>query len=121
MSRRLHYYDSDYKYIPMTRTDYVKDGSKWKPIKSKKELISRNQSKLVLNNIGLPFEKSHRLEKRDKFGHNEKYDYFSSISPDGKNKSSWQIDFYTGHKNYIKNSKKYYYNKNYYIKHKKKK
>lgn len=116
---KLHYYDLDYKYIPMTKTDYVKHGKKWFPVSSEKRLISRRQASYVLDSHGLPFESSHRLEKRDRYGHNEKYDYFSSISPDKQKKSTWFVDFHGGHNNYMKNSKRYYYNKNYYRVHKK--
>ena len=119
MAKKLHYYDIDYKYIPMRKTEYVKRGKRWLPVKSEKELISRRQAGYILDPRGLPFESSHRLEKRDRYGHNEKYDYFQSISPDKSRKSSWFVDFHSGHNNYIKNSKKYYYNKRYYNSHKK--
>lgn len=41
MAKRLRYYDNDKKYIPMTRTNYVRFGSRWKVINEEKSLISR--------------------------------------------------------------------------------
>lgn len=63
MAKRLRYYDNDKKYIPMTHTNYVRFGSRWKVINEEKSLISRNQAKNILSKQGLPFERSHRLEK----------------------------------------------------------
>lgn len=111
MAKRLRYYDNDKKYIPMTHTDYVRFGSRWKVINEEKSLISRNQAKNILSKQGLPFERSHRLEKRDRWGHNEPVDTFSSISPDGRNKTTFQVDFKKGDENYIRLLRKSYYDK----------
>lgn len=119
MAKRLHYYDNDKKYIPMTHTDYVRIGSRWKVVGVEKCLISRNQAKNVLSKQGLPFERSHRLEKRDKYGHCEPVDTFSSISPDGRNKTSYQVDFKKGNENYIRMANKAFYDKMRYQKKKK--
>lgn len=108
MAKRLRYYDNDKKYIPMTHTDYVRFGSRWKVINEEKSLISRNQAKNILSKQGLPFERSHRLEKRDRWGHNEPVDTFSSISPDGRNKCTFQVDFKKGNENYERMARKSY-------------
>ena len=111
MAKRLRYYDNDKKYIPMTHTNYVRFGSRWKVINEEKSLISRNQAKNILSKQGLPFERSHCLEKRDRWGHNEPVDTFSSISPDGRNKTTYQVDFKKGDENYIRLLRKSYYDK----------
>ncbi len=111
MAKRLRYYDNDKKYIPMTHTNYVRYGSRWKVVSEEKSLISRNQAKNILSKQGLPFERSHRLEKRDRWGHNEPVDTFSSISPDGRNKTTFQVDFKKGDENYIRLLRKSYYDK----------
>ncbi len=111
MAKRLPYYDNNKPIIPMTKTDYVRRGGKWVEVNSETRNISRNQTKNVLSKQGLPFERSHRLEKRDRYGHNEPYDTFSSISPDGTQKSTWQVDFRQGHENYIRLARKSYYDR----------
>ena len=55
MAKRLRYYDNDKKYIPMTHTDYVRFGSRWKVINEEKSLISRNQAKNIFVQTGLAF------------------------------------------------------------------
>lgn len=100
MAKKVPYYSPDRKIYPMTKTDYVKRGSRWVEVSKETELISRNQTKYVLNKQGLPFERSHRLEKRDMYGHFEPYDTFSSISPDGLNKTTWYVDWVKGDDNY---------------------
>lgn len=112
---RLHYYDYDYEYIPMTKTDFNKVGSRWIVSKEEKKLISRRQSENVLSKIGLPFARSNRLTKTDMRTSNL-VDTFSSISPDGKNKTTWFVDFYSGGRNYIRNAKRAYSRKQYYKK-----
>lgn len=92
----------------MTHTNYVRFGSRWKVINEEKSLISRNQAKNILSKQGLPFERSHRLEKRDRWGHNEPVDTFSSISPDGRNKCTFQVDFKKGNENYERMARKSY-------------
>ncbi len=121
MAKRLPYWDNDRRIFPMTKTDYVKCGSKWVPVKQETSCISRNQTKYVLSKQGLPGERSHRLEKRNRYGHNEPYDTFSSIRCDGLKKSTWQVDFEQGNKNYIKLRNKHYYDKERYAKKKKNK
>lgn len=118
MAKRLPYYSSDKPIIPMTKTDYVLRNGRWTAVKSETTKISRNQTKNVLSKVGLPFERSHRLEKRDRYGHNEPYDTFSSISPDGMQKSTWQVDFRQGNENYVKLAHKSYYDKQRYKKRK---
>lgn len=104
-------YSDKHPHIPMTKTTYEKQGSKWKPTATENEVISREKARLILDKKGLPFEKSHRLEKRDRFGHNEPYDTFSSISPDGMKKSTWSVDFAKGLENYRKLQDKSYYDR----------
>ena len=86
MAKKIPYYSNDRKLFPMTKTEYVKRGSRWFPVAREQEMISRKQAGYVLDKRGLPFERSHRLEKRDRYRHNEPYDTFSSISPDGQKK-----------------------------------
>lgn len=108
-----HYsvYSNKHPHIPLTRTDYVKQGGKWKPINVENETISEERASLTLADAGLPFERSHRHEKRDRFGHSRKWDTFSSISPDGDQKTTWQVDFAKGDENYRKLAKKSYYDR----------
>lgn len=105
-NKRLPYYHEDKQYIPMTKTTFKKRGSKWVETDTDKSVISRKQASWVLDKHGLPCERSHRLEKRDKFGHSEKYDTFSSISPDGSTKVQYEVDFRKGHENYVKAARK---------------
>ena len=119
MSKHFKAYDPRHKHIPMTKTEYVKVGSKWMKVKTEKEIISNQQASWVLSKSGLPGERSHRLEKRDRFGHSRSYDTFSSISPDGKKKSTWFVDFAQGDKNYHKLLDKAYYDRMRYKKRKK--
>lgn len=102
MAHKIPYYSNDRQIIPMTQTDYVKRGSRWVAVSSETQNISRNQSKMILDKKGLPFERSHRLEKRDKYKHDNPYDTFSSISPDGLRKSTWHVDFAKGDENYLR-------------------
>ena len=105
-------YSTDHKHIPMTRTDYVKQGSKWKQVgEPEKSIISRNQAQMTLDSRGLPFESSHRFIKRDRYGHSYPYDTFSSISPDRANKTVWNVDFAQGDKNYNKLARKSFYDR----------
>lgn len=108
MAKKVPYYSNDRKLFPMTKTEYLKSGSKWIPVSKESEFISRKQAGYVLDKRGLPFERSHRLEKRDKYRHNEPYDTFSSISPDGRQKSEWYVDWNTGHENYIQAARRSY-------------
>lgn len=108
MAKKIPYYSNDRKLFPMTKTEYVKSGSKWIPVRQEKELISRKQVGYVLDKHGLPFERSHRLEKRDRYRHDEPYDTFSSISPDGQQKSEWYVDFVKGNNNYLRLSRQSY-------------
>lgn len=101
-TKKVSVYSSKHRHIPMTKTDYVKVGGKWKPINVEHDVISREQAGWILGNAGLPFERSHRLEKKDRYGHNNPYDTFSSISPDGKQKTKWQVDFAEGERNFSK-------------------
>lgn len=110
-TKRLPYYHKDKRYIPMTKTTFVKRGSRWIPTNTETDVLSREQASWVLDKRGLPCERSHRLEKRDRFGHNEKYDTFSSISPDGKTKVQYQVDFARGREKYNKLARKSYYDK----------
>lgn len=50
MAKRLRYYDNDKKYIPMTHTDFVRFGSRWKVINEEKSLISRIRRKTFCPN-----------------------------------------------------------------------
>ena len=116
--RKNSVYSDDQKHIPMTVTRYDKKGKGWVKRSEEKKLISRNQAKVVLDKRGLPFERSHRLEKRDRFGHSEKYDTFTSIRGDGEAKTVWSIDFEQGNKNYQKLRKKSYADRQRYKKNK---
>lgn len=108
MAKRIPYYSPDRKLYPVTKTDYVKRGGRWIPVNVENEMVSYKQTGYILDKRGLPFERSHRLTKRDRYRHNEPYDTFSSISPDGTQKSEWHIDFEKGHENYIKASNRSY-------------
>lgn len=111
MAKRIPYWSNDRKIFPMTKTDYVKKGGKGVKVNETKELISRNQSKNVLNKTGLPFERSHRLTVQDHYKHSEPYDTFQSIGPSGDRKTVWYVDFPTGYRNYYKLRDKHYANK----------
>lgn len=102
MAKRVPFNSWDRKLFPMTKTDYVKSGSRWVAVNQEKKMISRRQAGYVLDSRGLPFERSHRLVKRDVFRHNEPYDTFSSISPDGRKKSEFYVDWQAGEKNYLR-------------------
>lgn len=106
--KKYRVYSTKHRHIPMTKTDYVKKGSKWVETHKEKELISHEQAGLILSNKGLPFERSHRLEKKDRYGHSHSVDTFSSISPDGKRKTKWFVDFAQGDRNYLKLARKSY-------------
>ena len=108
MAKKVPYYSNDRKLYPMTKTEYVNRGGRWFPVSREQEMISRKQAGYVLDKHGLPFERSHRLEKRDKYRHNEPYDTFSSISPDGRQKSEWYVDWNAGHENYIRAARRSY-------------
>ena len=95
-TKKFHAWDLRHKHIPMTKTTYVKSGSKWLKVKSEKEIISEQQAKWVLSKNGLPGERSHRLERRD-YSHSRPYDTFSSIRSDGQVKSTWFVDFGKGY------------------------
>ena len=114
--KRYSVYSSKHRHIPMTKTDYVKKGSKWVPIHEERELVSREQAGWILGNAGLPFERSHRLTKVDRYGHSHPYDTFSSISPDGKSKTKWSVDFASGERNFSKLIRKSYYDRQRYKK-----
>lgn len=106
--KRVSVYSSQHKHIPMTKKDFVKRGSKWVKINEEQDTISREQAGWILGNAGLPFERSHRLTKRDRYGHSHPYDTFSSISPDGKQKTEWYVHFAEGEKNYSRLVRKSY-------------
>ena len=109
--RKNSVYSARHRHIPMTKTDYIRQGSKWVPIHEEHELVSREQAGWILDNAGLPFERSHRLTKRDKYGHSHPYDTFESISPDGKCKTRWYVDFAQGERNFSKLARKSYYDR----------
>lgn len=102
MAKKVPYYSDERRLYPWTKTKYVKRGSKWIPVAQEKELVSRRQAGYVLDKRGLPFERSHRLEKRDRYRHNEPYDTLSSISFDGQTKWVHYIDWNKGHENYVR-------------------
>ena len=104
-------YSIKHKHIPMTKTDYARQGSKWVAIHEETELISREQAGWILDSAGLPFERSHRLTKADRYGHSHQYDTFSSISPDGKKKTRWFVDFAQGDRNFLRLARKSYYDR----------
>lgn len=105
-------YSPKHQHIPMTKTDYVKQGSKWKQVGDpEKSIISREQADMVLAEKGLPFESSHRHTKKDRFGHFNKYDTFSSVSPDRTQRSVWNVDFAQGDRNYRKLANKSFYDR----------
>lgn len=102
-------FSKDHKHIPMAKAKFVKIGGKWELVNVEQEMISSNQAELILGSNGLPFERSHRREKRDRFGHNHPYDTFLSISPDGSEKTVWFVDFAAGDRNYSKLVRKHFY------------
>ena len=111
MAKRYSVFSRKHKHIPLTKTDYVKSGGKWKPINVEHDVISDEQAGWILGSAGLPFERSHRLEKKDHYGHSHPYDTFSSISPDGMQKTKWSVDYATGDRNYSKLVRKSYYDR----------
>lgn len=113
---RGSYYSADHKHYPMTKTEYVKQGGKWKEASKEDSLISRNQIDMVLADQGLPFERSHRHENRDRYRNNVKWDTFSSISPNGDRKTTWQVDFHKGGDNERRLADKRYYDRQRYLK-----
>lgn len=113
---RGKWYSSDHKHFPMTKTDYVKVGSKWKEVGKEDSLISSNQAKLTLADEGLPFERSHRHANVNRYQHNKKWDTFSSISPDGTEKTKWFVDFPAAYKKERKLADKAYYDRQRYYK-----
>lgn len=119
MAKKYHYYDNKHKHFPLKKTTYVKRGSRWVESDVENSIISREQTKYVLDKRGLPFERSHRLENRHRYSHNEPYDTFSSIDPTGRKKVTWEIDFRKGYENERKLRAKYYYDKQRYLKRKK--
>ena len=105
-------YSDKHRHIPMTKTRYVKEGGKWKQVgEPEKSIISREFANNVLAKEGLPFESSHRHSKKDRFGHMNKYDTFSSVSPDRTERSVWNVDFAKGDENYRKLQKKSFYDR----------
>ena len=81
MAKKVPYYSNDRKLFPMTKTEYVKRGSRWFPVSREQEMISRKQAGYVLDKHGLPFERSHRLEKRDKYRHTSRMTRFRPYLP----------------------------------------
>lgn len=113
---RGKWYSPDHRHFPMTKTDYEKVGSRWKEVGKENSLISRNQVNLTLADEGLPFERSHRHSNANRYQHSNKWDTFESISPDGKQKSRWFVDFPAAYKKERKLSDKAYYDKMRYLK-----
>ena len=108
IKRRYSVYSRKHKHIPMTKSDYVKNGYRWVLVWEEKETISEEQATWILDSAGLPFERSHRRYKRDRYAHSHPWDTFESISPDGTQKSVWFVDFVTGDKNYSRLVRKSY-------------
>ena len=81
MAKKVPYYSNDRKLFPMTKTEYVKRGSRWFPVSREQEMISRKQAGYVLDKHGLPFERSHRLEKRDNTGTTSRMTRFRPYLP----------------------------------------
>lgn len=81
MAKKIPYYSNDRKLFPMTKTEYIKSGSKWLPVSRESEFISRKQAGYVLDKHGLPFERSHRLEKRDKYSITSRMTRFPLFPP----------------------------------------
>ncbi len=106
---KYHAWDKRHKHIPLIKTEYTKKGSKWVKVNTERSIISNQQAEWVLSSSGLPGESSHRLEKKDRFGHSKKYDTFSSISPDKSKKSVWFVDYAQGDRNYNNLINKFYY------------
>ena len=116
MNKHYSVFSRKHKHIPMTKTDYIKSGGKWKAVNVEHDIISDEQAGWILASAGLPFERSHRLEKVDRYGHSHPYDTFSSVSPDGTQKTKWFVDFATGDRNYSKLVRKSYYDRQRYKK-----
>ena len=109
--RKNSVYSFQHRHIPMTKTDYERKGSGWVIVNQEEELISPESASWILADAGLPFERSHRHYKVDRFGHSHPYDAFSSISPDGKSKTTWVVHFAQGERNFSKLVRKSYYNR----------
>lgn len=106
--KRNSIFSRQHKHIPMTKRDYFKRGSRWVLANEEHDTISDDQAGWILDSAGLPFERSHRRYKRDRYGHSHPYDTFESVSPDGTQKTVWAIDFAQGDKNYSKLVRRYY-------------
>lgn len=52
MPKKVPYYSNDRKLFPMTKTEYVKRGSRWVPVSTETEMISRRQAGYVLTRAG---------------------------------------------------------------------
>ena len=101
-ARKVSVYSSKHRHIPMTKTDYVRQGGRWVPVHEEREMVSREQAGWILGSTGLPFERSHRREKKDRYGHEQPFDTFSSVSPDGRRRTKWYVDFAQGDRNLSK-------------------
>lgn len=108
-----HYsaYSPDRKYIPTTMTEYIKSGSRWKETNKTEYPISRNQASIIYSKTAQPFESSHRLTKKDRYGHDHPYDTYQTISPDRQNKVVWHSDFAKGEEIYDKIQRKSFYDR----------
>lgn len=80
--------------VGVTKTNYKRVGNKWVPCGS---ATTTSDYGIVMDNYkyryGLPFEKSHKYELKHPYRHNHPFDRFSTISPDGRDKSVYDYDF----------------------------
>lgn len=77
----------------VTRTYYnLNDKGEWEQFgEPEVTMADKKYVGNILTDIGQPFEQSHRLYKQGKG--NQKYDTYESISPDGKQKAVWSVEF----------------------------
>lgn len=77
----------------VTRTSYnLSDKGEWEQFgEPEVTMVDKKYAGNVLSDTAQPFEQSHRLYKQG--SGNQKYDTYESVSPDGKQKSVWRVEF----------------------------
>ena len=119
---RPKYYSEDRKYIPYTKSTYIRSpySGKWILKNREKGLTSRAIVKSEMKaKVVLPFEDRHRKVKKHRYDHDYPYDEITSYKDNMK--SVMEFDFKQGDKNYRKLANKSYYDRQRYLKKKKNK
>ena len=73
--------------------------------------INNNRASALYSKTATPGESSHRLTKKDRYGHDHPYDTYQTISPDRQNKVVWHSDFAKGEEIYDKIQRKSLYDR----------